>query len=126
MIKLKYYLVFFSCLYILFPAAGNAAYPFCILRNNTYFECIYDHTQGCRKDADFRNNTYCVLSPDVEPRYIGAEKYCIIDSTLLALCSYTDRTQCNEDAAARQSICIDRKVDEEDKNPYQYDERIQR
>ena len=106
--------------------AAYAAYPFCIVRNNSYQECIYDSVDTCNKNANPNTNTYCVVSEEAIITYSGFARYCTVDSNLVALCNYNDRRECNSAARSLRSLCIDREVRQDDVDPYRFDDRIQR
>ena len=118
--------IIWSIIFLGFINYAEASYPFCIVRNNAYFECIYDSTDTCRQAIEADTNTYCIVSPEVQLRYVGADRYCVVDSNLIALCRFTDRGQCNSAARSRQGICADRELTQTDVDPYVFDERIQR
>lgn len=113
-------------LLLLFSESTYAAYPFCIVRNNSYQECIYDSVDTCLKATDANTNTYCILDGEAPVRYSGFSRYCIVDANLIAQCNYNDRGLCNSEARSKRSLCIDRDIGENEVDPYRYDDRIQR
>lgn len=121
---IKSFFAFFCLFILLISNSAQAAYPFCIVRNNTFQECIYDNVQTCIRDENSETNTYCILSATAIVKYSGFERYCTIDSNLIALCEYNDRRLCNSAARDTKSLCIDRKVNEDIVDPYRFDDRL--
>ncbi len=115
------------CFFIILAVeSANAASPFCILRNNTYRECIYDNVINCQRAADPDTNTYCIVSDTAVLTYSGFAKYCVVDANLIALCNYNDRGQCNGVARSSRGLCVERDLSADNINPYKYDDRLQR
>jgi len=103
--------------------AANAA-TFCLVGQGINPQCLYEDVSSC--SAASTSNTYCDVNPEVRIMYYGSQTYCVIGSNRLAQCMYVDRSQCNSDAIKSGSICIVRTPDEQDTNPYRYDNRIQK
>ena len=107
--------------FVLFPGLASAA-PFCVSTQGLPSECIYEDTTSCKARA-FQLKGVCTVNAGEILTSYGSEKYCMVDSTRVPQCIYTDRNSC-ESAANNGSVCVNnsfQNVNEIQPDPYQND-----
>lgn len=107
---------------ILLLAQGAQAATFCVGGPGISRQCLYEDVRLCQRAAK-PPESYCTINPQAVLSYLGGSRYCVVDSSRLAQCLYTDRNQCNDVAARSASVCIERQTDEF--SPFSNDTRVQ-
>lgn len=101
------------------------AATFCVAGVALPPQCLYDDVPSCTQASD-PPNTYCTVNPEATLSYVGGSPYCAVGADRVAECLYVDRSQCNSAAQKQDGVCFDREAMQDDRNPYRFDNRIQR
>lgn len=109
---------------IFFSFGEVKAATFCLVGQGISPQCLYEDVTSC--SAASTTNTYCDVNPEARIMYYGSQRYCVVGSDRLAQCMYVDRNECSSQAGRARAICIERSQEQNDINPYRYDNRIQK
>lgn len=101
-----------------------AAASFCVVGQAVPPQCMYDDIATCNA-ASSPPNTYCDVNPTTYLKYFGSQRYCAVDSNLLAQCIYNSSTLCQGTLNGQSVICIDRGEKPDELSPYRYDKRTE-
>ena len=106
--------------------AGTAfAAAFCVVGQTVPPQCMYTDIKTCNASASASSNTYCAVNSEATLKYYGSQKYCTVDSHLLAQCLYNSRRLCDDAVKGQAVICIEKEEKPDEHNPYRYDPRTQ-
>ena len=84
------------------PATTLAA-PFCIQSEALPPQCIYYDADLCRKEAA-RQDAICAANNQLQLS-TNVGQYCVVTSSGVSLCQYTDRGTCTHDATRLHGAC---------------------
>ncbi len=116
-----------TVLMVLATAVSSPAWAatFCVAGVALPPQCLYEDVPSCTRASD-PPNTYCTVNPEATLSYVGGSPYCAVGANRVAECLYVDRNQCNSAAQKQDGVCFDREAMQDDRNPYRFDNRIQR
>lgn len=106
-------------------AAPSFAATFCVAGIGFPLQCLYEDVPSCVRASE-PPNTYCSVNPEATLSYVGGSPYCAVGANRVAECLYVDRNQCMSAALKQDGVCFDREAMQDDRNPYRFDNRIQR
>ena len=90
---------------ILFAPAAEAA-PFCLRGQILPPQCIYYDARQCELEAQ-RQGEVCSANPAEVTLSRGAGLYCVVTSSRVSVCAYTDRGTCARDAMQHNGTCTE-------------------
>lgn len=96
------------------------AAPFCVESQGIPPECIYVDAGQCRQRAHEQKGL-CVVNPDELTIGTGTGKYCLVDSSRIVQCNYSDFTSCDAEAKKQGAVCIETVTSNIQRDPYQLD-----
>lgn len=113
------YIVLLGAAFATYAPALLAA-PFCVTKQGLPLDCNYYDAVQCRNRAQ-QLSAVCTVNEAEITLQPGIGKYCVVNSSRVSMCSYTDRTTCDSDAMRSGGVCVDFPGKKVQPNPYDID-----